>query len=220
MSTALTTRGEAAVIKSDEEFTADFAALHDEEVKHQGRLDKCIFAMGDLLWQWNPDQATLRSLSRAYGYGVKTLETRRDTAHEIPPAVRNPDLSYTAHLEAVKIGDVDERTALIESSSGMTANEVREAVHAKRLELGEIKPAKVTALVPNGYNALDLSGLNWSGGFDITDGTSLLKVRGTIVNGECQLTLDTSSPVEDEPEVASAARGTKQIVSFALAAAE
>ena len=115
-------------LKSDAEFRKDFAGLADEEIERRGRLDETIFKMGDLLVQWQPTKATLLDLARDYGYKREALERRAYVALNITKADRNVNLSYSGHVEALKIDNVAARNELIAASSGRSANLVRVAV--------------------------------------------------------------------------------------------
>jgi hypothetical protein len=158
-------------------------------------------------------------LAERYGYSVATLKTRQNVAREIPEAHQHPELSYGAHAEAAKIRNRDARWALIQDAGDarITVDEMRIAVRDRRVELGEIRPPAKRAV---GYAKPDLSKLNWSGGFEISDGVNVLKCRATLVNGAVQITLDSTSPNITDPQVVTISGGLKQIVEYNLDSTE
>lgn len=200
-------RPEVAQFKTDTEWRKEFEVLVERERTQRGALDVTIFEMGDKLVQWQPDRATLTQLANDFGYKRNTLEQRYVVALNIPPEIRNSDLSYSGHVEALKIDDVAARNELIKASSGRSANLVRVAVYEKRLELGEIRKSNKPRA-----ETLQLAGkLNWSCGAAMSDGETVVKIRGTIVDGQVQFTIDSTNPFGDH-EVSSATQGKKLIL--------
>jgi hypothetical protein len=216
---SLATRTTTGTVKTDAEYLEEFDHLAVEEKADRSKLDRTILKMGALLVRWDPDQEMFDLLAEKYGYTVTTLKTRQNVAREIPEAHQHPELSYGAHVEAAKIRNRDARWALIREAGDakMTVDDVRIAVRDRRVELGEIRPPAKRAV---GYVKPDLSKLNWSGGFEISDGINVLKGRATLVNGEVQLTLDSTSPAVTEPRIVTISGGTKQIVEYTLDSTE
>lgn len=205
--------------KTDAEYLKEFDGLAVEEKADRSKLDRTILKMGALLVRWDPDQEMFDMLADRYGYAVATLKTRQNVAREIPEEHQHPELSYGAHVEAAKIRNREARWALIQEAGDarVTVDDMRIAVRDRRVELGEIRPAAKRAA---GYEKPDLSKLNWSGGFEISDGVNVLKGRATLVNGEVQLTLDSTSAALSEPRIVSISGGTKQIVEYTLDSGE
>jgi len=208
-----------ASVKTDAEFLTEFDGLAIQEKADRSKLDQTILRMGALLVQWDPDQEMFDLLSQKYGYTVATLRTRQNVAREIPEAHQHPELSYGAHVEAAKIRNREARWELVKAAgeTKMTVDEMRIAVRDRRVDLGEIRPPAKRAV---GYVKPDLGKLNWSGGFEISDGVNVLKGRATLVNGEVQLTLDSTSRAVSEPRIVSISGGTKQIVEYTLESTE
>ena len=208
-----------ASVKTDAEFLAEFDGLATQEKADRSKLDQTILKMGALLVQWDPDQEMFDHLSRKYGYTVATLRARQNVAREIPEGHQHAGLSYGAHAEAAKIRNREARWELVAAAGDakMTVDDMRVAVRDRRVELGELKPPAKRSV---GYAKPDLSKLNWSGGFEISDGVNVLKGRATLVNGEVQLTLDATSPNVTEPEVVMVSGGSKLILEYKLDSTE
>jgi hypothetical protein len=206
-------------VKTDAEYETEFAGLSTQEKADRSKLDQTILEMGALLVRWDPDQEMFDMLSRKYGYTVATLKDRQNVAREIPEAHQHRSLSYRAHAEAAKIRNRDARWEMIRQAgeAAMTVDDVKVAVRERRIELGEIRPPAKRAV---GYAKPDLSKLNWSGGFEISDGVNVLKCRATLVNGAVQITLDSTSPNVTDPQVVTISGGLKQIVEYTLDSTE
>jgi hypothetical protein len=188
---------------------ARFDELAQRERDHLGKLDQTIFAMGDLLNEANPDDEELERLGKEWGYALATLQQRRDIARNIKPGERHPELSFTAHAAAAALRNREERNKLIQQGGRerWTAQDMTSAVRQKRQELGETRKPK-----PSPY----IRQLNFSGGFDISDGHSTIKVRGTVVNGKVTLIVDSDHPRVDEVLVESIQRDMKQLFEFTV----
>lgn len=233
---------DVAHVKTDEEYEAEFAELHEEEVTRQGKLNETIFSMGEMLNRWQPDQAMLGKLARQYGYKVKTLEARMIAARELPTEVRNPRLAYTSHLEVLKIAipnddqpDLAERIdaaqaarrELIEGNEDITANQMRVKVDRKRVELGQIRPRDPhgRTRAPALFNPLEtkIANTGHKNGHDVSDKINLVQVRQEINGGKSKITVDclrADGPVgfEVEPEVTMIRGETGSfVVTFTLA---
>ena len=102
-------RAEPAQRKTDAELEEDFARLHAQEMTQRGDLDLTIFAIGDLLVRWQPTRDKMKELARKYKVTVETLEKRQRVALNIPKAQRNSDLSWSGHVEALRVGDPEAR---------------------------------------------------------------------------------------------------------------
>jgi hypothetical protein len=198
---------------TDDELQGQFELLALEEREHQGKLDETIFKMGDLLNEANPDDEMLELLAKKEGYSAVTLKQRRDVARNIRRDERHSGLSWSAHAATAKMKNREERNKLIQQGGKdqWTSPEMSLAVQKKRRELGEIRPARSTP-----YSADNLRKLNFAGGFDISDGVSVVKGRASIVNGRVQITLDCDHPRIDNVEVTSTGKDTKQIIEFTL----
>ncbi len=128
-----------------EEAEAAYDSLVNKEPAPDQRLDSSKFEMGDWLSAIQATVDDIRALSERYPVGhrrhraVGTLAQLHTVAEMIPQDKRNPALSWSAHVEAVKIRDLPARFEIIASPPGRTAQDMAGAVLKVRRRLGEIR---------------------------------------------------------------------------------
>lgn len=105
------------------------------------------------------DQATARGIPTK---STNTLRLYRDVAHRFPVSKRVPLVSFSAHREAIAVGDVDKAKRVLEElaakhgAAGVTVTTVKQAIGAAT---GKVKPTGKPVKVQSGYVdiAVDLS---------------------------------------------------------------
>ena len=129
------------------------------------------------------DQATVRGIPVK---SVNTLRLYRDVAHRFPASKRVPLVSFSAHREAIAVGDVDQAKRVLEElvakhgASGVTVTTVKQAIGAAT---GKVPTApKGAPKAQSSFNdiALDLS----SGGKKfIAALDQMVEVKGVTLDG-------------------------------------
>lgn len=236
-----------AQFKTDDEFEDEFGALHDEEIAHQGKLNVTIFAMGDLLNRWQPNDKLLRKLAKDYGYRPATLVQRMYASREIPPEHRNQNLSFTAHLAVldIKIPDDDrpdqaERAEAAQAAryellndatvplGEVTANKMKKLVRARRGELGQIDLRQRGGGHRGDTQSMSefearMAKLSRAGGCVISDQRNIVKVYAAFEEdssggGDITITIDNTADFEIDPTITPVnGRPHKFTVTYVLA---